>query len=164
MTFGSADTTPRVRGLRVQEVIDFMKSRYNPACAGTTNSFLFNHYHRPIQPRVCGDYCNAILATSSQSDTTPRVRGLHRANNAFWKFPRYNPACAGTTGSMFVMIGEKSIQPRVCGYYRLIRTLVKKGYDTTPRVRGLLSHQEVRYDESRYNPACAGTTQGSRPQ
>ena len=113
-------------------------SRYNPACAGTTDSYRLASASRPIQPRVCGDYSGVTFMMTWLPDTPPRVRGLQ----VFWgSLPglyRYNPACAGTT--------EQEAGAKVARY------------DTTPRVRGLQLIRNLPKVIVRYNPACAGTT------
>ena len=72
----SPDTTPRVRGLRSAGSLDCQRTRYNPACAGTTCGKHTRSSFSTIQPRVCGDYNSACHAFNTASDTTPRVRGL----------------------------------------------------------------------------------------
>ena len=71
-----ADTTPRVRGLRAQELINLLMRRYNPACAGTTLPQRLLYRSWQIQPRVCGDYLPSPVMALAADDTTPRVRGL----------------------------------------------------------------------------------------
>ena len=70
------DTTPRMRGLRIDGGVVEFQLRYNPAYAGTTPGP--TTYGRPasIQPRVCGDYAFQSVARSRTPDTTPRMRGL----------------------------------------------------------------------------------------
>ena len=74
----TVDTTPRVRGLRYLSKRACSGIRYNPACAGTTDSIVDDVTSSKIQPRVCGDYLTAVHKRSNTGDTTPRVRGLHR--------------------------------------------------------------------------------------
>ena len=92
------------------------------------------------------------------ADTTPRVRGLHHAFLEFVIRARYNPACAGTTFEHRIAVICRTIQPRVCGDYRLGQMQMVPLFDTTPRVRGLLYAHFFRLRNWRYNPACAGTT------
>ena len=111
------DTTPRVRGLRAHIVIRAQLQRYNPACAGTTYPASWSILPTPIQPRVCGDYSLRSWRNALSCDTTPRVRGLPYAADIVTNSGRYNPACAGTTQTSYVLSGMYSIQPRVCGDY-----------------------------------------------
>ena len=152
------DTTPRVRGLLIAARVVYGKARYNPACAGTTLAFISNNEDEPIQPRVCGDYRSQHDGQHASVDTTPRVRGLLPRTISVCVPPRYNPACAGTTGSLHHLRSMLLIQPRVCGDYRAEPQRVAGRGDTTPRVRGLLIRFDAQRDEHRYNPACAGTT------
>ena len=114
---------------------------------------------RQIQPRVCGDYHVDGWHCYHRTDTTPRVRGLRPARARRWRPTRYNPACAGTTYEHYTQKQESTIQPRVCGDYRLTSCRRISGFDTTPRVRGLRYLKERRKNKNRYNPACAGTTE-----
>ena len=133
-------------------------SRYNPACAGTTQSARRAAPHPTIQPRVCGDYISRVSFSSRKSDTTPRVRGLRDLPHIHSRQSRYNPACAGTTLRISSRIDFKSIQPRVCGDYKTVGIKCCATADTTPRVRGLPLYAEHIDIANRYNPACAGTT------
>ena len=111
---------------------------------------------------MCGDYNINRNALGRKDDTTPRVRGLRSHRADFLKPSRYNPACVGTTNSAAHQRRRQSIQPRVCGDYLRRKTGLGHATDTTPRVRGLhLNSYQFKY-ESRYNPACAGTTRGSQ--
>ncbi len=132
------DTTPRVRGLPEILIRRVCRSRYNPACAGTTK-----RYGRLI---------------FTESDTTPRVRGLRTLSHREGKAHRYNPACAGTTEPRSSAPASPAIQPRVCGDYLAGVSSRRIKPDTTPRVRGLQPLDTVTCPMCRYNPACAGTT------
>ena len=159
----SADTTPRVRGLPYALDAVLRERRYNPACAGTTYRVARSGLPTSIQPRVCGDYHVDGWHCYHRTDTTPRVRGLRPARARRWRPTRYNPACAGTTYEHYTQKQESTIQPRVCGDYRLTSCRRISGFDTTPRVRGLRYLKERRKNKNRYNPACAGTTPSIRP-
>ena len=156
--FPTVDTTPRVRGLPYPLSFCSFSLRYNPACAGTTEGPYAGYFSREIQPRVCGDYLVAMVALSDTDDTTPRVRGLLSFSRLCSFSHRYNPACAGTTPSAFLIIEPLSIQPRVCGDYRYVDFRYIDNLDTTPRVRGLRIVKAINNQSFRYNPACAGTT------
>ena len=154
----SKDTTPRVRGLHIINRFFYLTTRYNPACAGTTNLLSAISLRGPIQPRVCGDYLMVQVHLRPPFDTTPRVRGLPQKGRLFLYGFRYNPACAGTTATTGDTRAAKRIQPRVCGDYAWRTSIAELRYDTTPRVRGLLIGNPNRGKAYRYNPACAGTT------
>ena len=156
--FLAVDTTPRVRGLRRQKRAQWPCGRYNPACAGTTGTNKVNKRIGTIQPRVCGDYELAVSLLHAHDDTTPRVRGLRARRDSRTDWPRYNPACAGTTKGSLMSAPRCPIQPRVCGDYLGSSAIMPRSSDTTPRVRGLLGHRRQRDIAHRYNPACAGTT------
>ena len=153
------DTTPRVRGLRPCGLRQGCLVRYNPACAGTTMATASALPSMAIQPRVCGDYFGDVKYRSTLPDTTPRVRGLHRIDDAAEYNERYNPACAGTTRARRRAVMDCSIQPRVCGDYSFAVCDSCEIDDTPPRVRGLPTDLIALSFCERYNPACAGTTQ-----
>ena len=152
------DTTPRVRGLPCAAAPSSAAARYNPACAGTTYRPDYHSAGQTIQPRVCGDYLPIVAGNRSAHDTTPRVRGLRRDRDQYISALRYNPACAGTTDSPHKIAVSFAIQPRVCGDYSSQGFQDIHFADTTPRVRGLQDPPKRPHAESRYNPACAGTT------
>ena len=154
-----ADTTPRVRGLRIDPITIALDKRYNPACAGTTPVKVFRIFILQIQPRVCGDYKTHPRDLTPKADTTPRVRGLHDRAVLADSINRYNPACAGTTVLCHFSRPPNPIQPRVCGDYSIIIRHFDVVPDTTPRVRGLRRDIDLAVARDRYNPACAGTTQ-----
>ena len=137
-------------------------ARYNPAYAGTTTICESFRTLRPIQPRVCGDYGPPICSQSGSLDTTPRMRGLLFSGFVLRGRSRYNPAYAGTTGSLFCLAAALTIQPRVCGDYVPPARLVCADHDTTPRMRGLRDGIFSRKIQCRYNPAYAGTTRNCR--
>ena len=114
------DTTPRVRGLLVENIQGHLFPRYNPACAGTTTVLAMPSTRLPIQPRVCGDYQSTDYLLVDGVDTTPRVRGLPIVAVRTEQLHRYNPACAGTTALTLNVFPSKPIQPRVCGDYQSI--------------------------------------------
>ena len=93
----TSDTTPRMRGLRLSCSASFSTPRYNPAYAGTTLLEALGDQYYKIQPRVCGDYIFTVRASSGSNDTTPRMRGLQKAERRKARLDRYNPAYAGTT-------------------------------------------------------------------
>ena len=153
-----ADTTPRVRGLQFIPATGSGTLRYNPACAGTTATYIMYIFSRSIQPRVCGDYLPTSSRTRPFTDTTPRVRGLLFITVVTLVRSGYNPACAGTTHDSRRCSYRYAIQPRVCGDYFLQYPISFSCYDTTPRVRGLRRIGGEGAPAARYNPACAGTT------
>ena len=55
-------------------------------------------------------------------------------------------------------MGFLQIQPRVCGDYEIEADEQDPYIDTTPRVRGLRALVLFEGLDTRYNPACAGTT------
>ena len=59
---------------------------------------------------------------------------------------------------MVSSVAPPPIQPRVCGDYDFTEAEALRVDDTTPRVRGLQVTMADCVINSRYNPACAGTT------
>ena len=154
----TADTTPRMRGLRRNDSFLAAVVRYNPAYAGTTGNALRNYALLPIQPRVCGDYLPLQHTSDIVKDTTPRMRGLRLYSCRADTVLRYNPAYAGTTEGFFSLSHGLPIQPRVCGDYARVSRYNLGKNDTTPRMRGLQPRISIARGRGRYNPAYAGTT------
>lgn len=94
-------------------------------------------------------------------DTAPHLRGLHYRLLSYCLLMRYNPAYAGTTLLDGFLRLQHSIQPRVCGDYSACVIFRFERQDTTPRMRGLPSKMSSRRRHFRYNPAYAGTTDGT---
>ena len=130
------DTTPRVRGKRIYTSKICTGGRYNPACAGKTRWARTVEPHGVIQPRVCGENSLCLTCTTTQSDTTPRVRGKPTAETLRAVGTRYNPACAGKTAETAAHRSPYAIQPRVCGENWTQAARSSFATDTTPRVRG----------------------------
>ena len=107
---------------------------------------------------MCGDYLAGTPESPKRFDTTPRVRGLQVKCDGWQVLYRYNPACAGTTLPISLIVRRAAIHPRVCGDYGAPEEPVFTQEDTTPRVRGLHSNAFPATLAKRYNPACAGTT------
>ena len=147
-----------MRGLHPCRERAITVSRYNPAYAGTTQRNAYEKSRCEIQPRVCGDYAAAHHVPRLRVDTTPRMRGLRTESIPLSSSTRYNPAYAGTTSPMPSASAPATIQPRVCGDYSPAPRSLTLHRDTTPRMRGLRTHQGGVYMSDRYNPAYAGTT------
>ena len=86
------------------------------------------------------------------------MRGLPRWRVGVTGNGRYNPAYAGTTNIMKVVVELDTIQPRVCGDYLFVGSHSLMTVDTTPRMRGLPPAAGFMQNLGRYNPAYAGTT------
>ena len=152
------DTTPRVRGKQQSDVGTPDKGRYNPACAGKTQSYEPVSPRASIQPRVCGENSPFRAGSGKREDTTPRVRGKLNGSVDFRDSCRYNPACAGKTHVFYSFDKLIAIQPRVCGENGTNHCWIRSSPDTTPRVRGKRTTYHQVYHAARYNPACAGKT------
>lgn len=148
-------------------------SRYNPAYAGTTFSFLFLSIH----PRVCGDYVGARGHGLWCYDTTPRMRGaatlqgydnmsgeknqedrliLPRVGRIRRPVRRRCYACAGSTPGWLSTPG-RSRRPSDPAAVRLM--VSDRCHACTHPMR---QHRAVWWGTGpsarRYNPAYAGTT------
>ena len=75
---------------------------------------------------------------------------------------RFIPACAGNTDRPLISICSITVHPRVCGEHLLAMRLLLSLVGSSPRVRGTLLSPDLSRLLSRFIPACAGNTKGSR--
>ena len=95
---------PRVRGkLQVFGRL-YLAHRITPACAGKTSSSSRFFSASTDHPRVCGENFNFLTCTGAFYGSPPRVRGKLEAFPDFTSTPRITPACAGKTGSNYVLL------------------------------------------------------------
>ena len=90
-------SSPRVRGKRPRELVDFSPRGLIPACAGKTLRRPQFHPTREAHPRVCGENSTRLSVSGPHTGSSPRVRGKRRTA----KIPDFRwrliPACAGKT-------------------------------------------------------------------
>ena len=152
----NAGTSPRVRGKRLGEQAVLADLRYIPACAGETKIPPLAHCAMGVHPRVCGGneraYQNGeigegtsprvrgnmplVITPRGTYGTSPRVRGKQCNHPRILTTPRYIPACAGETRSLYASPWTFGVHPRVCGGNSYCHSSPSTTAGTSPRVRG----------------------------
>ncbi len=180
--FPSIGSSPRVRGTPNRLPLLQGGRRFIPACAGNTTLSAAPTGSRPVHPRVCGDTVR-VWRTSIKSSVHPRVCGEHnehrlRVRGVAGSSPRvrgtrlrpavrvlerrFIPACAGNTSSASSPGPRTAVHPRVCGEHVIHGRPFWGAPGSSPRVRGTHRDPEGHTPLSRFIPACAGNTPGSR--
>ena len=88
-------STPRMRGIFLLLLPDFYDFRFNPAYAGNIRQYPRNTTFKQVQPRVCGEYAQALEKRYEATGSTPRMRGILWNGSLFDGLIRFNPAYAG---------------------------------------------------------------------
>ena len=172
----STDTTLRMQGQPVPQMVIVFRARYNPAYAGTTRNAVAPNKKAAIQPCVCRDNGERSQTLEKPRDTTLRMQGQQflkknltkdttlrmQGQREFVHVPlaraRYNPAYAGTTAKQRSNGRRKTIQPCVCRDNDDDAAFARDVRDTTLRMQGQQDHAHASAAAVRYNPAYAGTT------
>ena len=99
-TITNTGSSPRVRGTRFIPDISSHSSRFIPACAGNTHTYIDASLIRAVHPRVCGEHITTPYQRGINSGSSPRVRGTQCVFKLDFHRCRFIPACAGNTGSV----------------------------------------------------------------
>ena len=113
---------------------------------------------------MCGGTYVDVAIVDWRRGLSPRVRGNPGGIAAYCGPLRSIPACAGEPGVSFPSRATPRVYPRVCGGTRpsLHSPFIQGGL--SPRVRGNPPAIDLRVDERRSIPACAGEPTRSRRQ
>ena len=88
------------------------------------------------------------------------MRGLHLLGDEDIVGERIIPARAGFTGIISAQMIPGGDHPRACGVYLSFSSRISLSAGSSPRVRGLLSLEEIDIEGKRIIPARAGFTSG----
>ncbi len=89
--------------------------RFIPACAGNIYPRVCDDTEKTVHPRVCGEHCSEDFSTLLKNGSSPRVRGTSFRHSYRCLIIRFIPACAGNILRKFLITGESTVHPRVCG-------------------------------------------------
>ena len=129
-------SSPRMRG--APDATDHEDKQYGiiPAYAGSTQSF------RPFvvmgrdHPRVCGEHSDMERFVSTETGSSPRMRGALGERDRFERRGRIIPAYAGSTSHGWVGGVFEEDHPRVCGEHAITWTRAGCPTGSSPRMRG----------------------------
>ncbi len=154
--------SPRVWGLREDELGLLWDGRSIPTRVGTTSSPLAAALRAAVHPHACGDYDITPMPTSETGGPSPRVWGLRLQQIVERQRQRSIPTRVGTTQGQWRGSERRSVHPHACGDY--IGGLGERlgGGGPSPRVWGLRGGPGQPEPRRRSIPTRVGTTW--RPQ
>ncbi len=169
---------PRARGHHGPDGRCAPRSRFTPACAGTSPRAATPSAASSVHPRVRGDIVSIISCARRTPGSPPRARGhLHRLHGGL-ALGRFTPACAGTSCRRSRAVAARTVHPRVRGDIFVCRSRSRRpsvhprvrgdilssnggrdfGTGSPPRARGHRFHRLQAAPHPRFTPACAGTS------
>ena len=156
--FGSAGSSPRMRGTRVVSVVECTPIGIIPAYAGNTVAMVESRILAQDHPRVCGEHYSSFSFFWVLVGSSPRMRGTPNSTLLSRSSRGIIPAYAGNTifnHSLGLSYGD---HPRVCGEHCARRIPVAIRTGSSPRMRGTLIDEFLNVDTVRIIPAYAGNT------
>ena len=113
---------------------------------------------RSVHPRRCGEHRLYPDQLCQHAGSSPQVRGTPPA----WRFPlclpRFIPAGAGNTYSLFATSSALPVHPRRCGEHFANSSVMTDSSGSSPQVRGTPLQNARAYWRYRFIPAGAGNT------
>ena len=161
--WGSAGSSPRVRGTVHDGRVDEQQQRFIPACAGNRLVNAGARGWQSVHPRVCGEQLPSPTTVRPSTGSSPRVRGTVQPVGAGSGRLRFIPACAGNRPALTMWRRLAPVHPRVCGEQRRSTARATGPCGSSPRVRGTDLHSGGDPLDDRFIPACAGNSTGHRP-
>ena len=151
-------TSPRMRGKQPLAARSLCRPRNIPAYAGKTMRLSHGDDIVSEHPRVCGENPVLVRWNSSQTGTSPRMRGKLNHGGTVRQRNRNIPAYAGKTHRSLRRLRRRSEHPRVCGENRSVSRRFASFAGTSPRMRGKPQRQPAVRLIRRNIPAYAGKT------
>ena len=96
----------------------------------------------------------------SVTGSSPRVRGTHVGDVAFFTDCRFIPAGAGNTQYRALRMPFVPVHPRGCGEHSAAVLIINSNAGSSPRVRGTHYRKPNKSTSDRFIPAGAGNTIG----
>ena len=87
--------SPRVRGIRRDDVVQRHRAGSIPACAGNPQQHCCCPIQCKVHPRVCGESLEVLAETYYPGGPSPRVRGIRGRQTGGRGLCGSIPACAG---------------------------------------------------------------------
>ena len=155
--------SPRVRGIPSRLVVVDSDARSIPACAGDPALRIVQRRVHKVYPRVCGGSAIVYSRQTKPKGLSPRVRGILSQLAHAVGYERSIPACAGDPSGSLARPMNPEVYPRVCGGSSGTKTTPFVSQGLSPRVRGILSNEDVASAVRRSIPACAGDPHTPKP-
>ena len=169
-------SSPRVRGTDFVFGALIRVQRFIPARAGNRERQRSISGSEPVHPRACGEQTSADYAETTNTGSSPRVRGTGQLGPPRLFLARFIPARAGTEplepdnfrplrfiparagnreGGLFFFL-LPSVHPRACGEQGRRSSGLPRSIGSSPRVRGTAMNETTHPWDRRFIPARAG--------
>ena len=158
LIYDTVGSSPRVRGKLVELFRTWDVNRLIPACAGKTSDNALKLIPCAAHPRVCGENLTLKMYSSTETGSSPRVRGKRVCPQYGTNASGLIPACAGKTQFRVPRVYVPRAHPRVCGENERKITGVDLESGSSPRVRGKRDFRRRKIHMPGLIPACAGKT------
>ena len=152
----SGGLSPRVRGIRVYFLLDYVCARSIPACTGNPSHCLPRGDQHEVYPRVYGESPPRFAPPSPASGLSPRVRGIRDQPRKRRMERRSIPACTGNPRAGGRCRAATRVYPRVYGESLRGGPRMKELRGLSPRVRGIHRFAPGNPRSYRSIPACTG--------
>ena len=113
--FPTSGSPPRVREKLITHLLNAVRLRITPACAGKTLPWSASGLLPGDHPRVCGKNFIVCCFSKSALGSPPRVREKLKQLLQKRLLIRITPACAGKTVRRQCLTHKLQDHPRVCG-------------------------------------------------
>ena len=149
-------SSPRLRGTYWLCLRSARRWRFIPAPAGNISLVNLVHLVVAVHPRACGEHPSRGLAATTESGSSPRLRGTCVRGEVNDPPVRFIPAPAGNMACTPQLAYAGPVHPRACGEHRwpLVVFGVRSG--SSPRLRGTSPRNSNHGPASRFIPAPAG--------
>jgi len=134
--FGSS---PRLRGTRQARLEQRREFRFIPAPAGNARSGRWNRTATTVHPRACGERQDLVVAATTASGSSPRLRGTREMGFGRFRKRRFIPAPAGNAPAARRGSCLQAVHPRACGERAGRSFISTSDAGSSPRLRGTRS-------------------------
>ena len=156
-----AGSSPRMRGSLQSDKGVVQNSGIIPAHAGLTSPMRILVIAGGDHPRACGAHGCASKISMRPAGSSPRMRGSHIVEDLVVPRVGIIPAHAGLTNALATVAGPLGDHPRACGAHFIYGYLRPASSGSSPRMRGSLLQQVIRWQVFGIIPAHAGLTAAS---
>ena len=147
-----------MRGALYDPVRHGFTSGIIPACAGSTSCVMILRFGQRDHPRMCGEHLGAERTLSTDTGSSPHVRGARGESVQAVHASGIIPACAGSTNGTGTEAGAGRDHPRMCGEHDMIKSAWPGAQGSSPHVRGAPGPSHEHDVLVGIIPACAGST------
>ena len=129
-------SSPRMRGAPNDACSRASRLGIIPAYAGSTLTFIIKTQTIKDHPRVCGEHSDMERLVSTETGSSPRMRGARARHGRYLLVRGIIPAYAGSTGARRGGFSHHGDHPRVCGEHEHATGVISWFEGSSPRMRG----------------------------